>query len=409
MSERVSTRSSTWRSRNVWSIALSASFADLGYQSVIGVFPLFVVVILHKPVWVFGLSSALSYGGGAFFAWLGGRLGNKVGHRRLAIIGNLMIPMLSFSALSTNIAVAIGLFAGGWWARNLRSPSRRVMLVDAVQDKDKIPAAFGFLHALDVGGGILAAVYVLVGFSMHISIAKLFIFTVIPLLVSSLFLIRTHSSIGYKRSSSQTELNKTQTIFKAPTKGLLVAATLYGFTYYSIGFPILSVAQKSHSLRFGIVAFLIFQATSSLVGLTLPRFVGASLIKKFKTLALFGYIGAGAGGVILAMAYFASLGVLAMIVGIGILGSSLGVVETLEPTLISMLKNSQTVGRGFGSLSAARSLGVFIANVVMGILYGLNPSLSYTYVAVVATIAGTILLKTVSEKAFSSSNLNKLI
>jgi hypothetical protein len=41
--------------------------------------------------------------------------------------------------------------------RDLRTPSRRVMLVEAVPDEASRSSAFGFLHALDVGGGALAA------------------------------------------------------------------------------------------------------------------------------------------------------------------------------------------------------------------------------------------------------------
>ena len=67
------------------------------------------------------------------------------------------IPLLSLSALIASPAAATGLLTGGWWARNLRTPSRRVMLVEAVPDEASRSSAFGFLHALDVGGGALAA------------------------------------------------------------------------------------------------------------------------------------------------------------------------------------------------------------------------------------------------------------
>ncbi|NNN20187.1 MAG: MFS transporter, partial [Acidimicrobiaceae bacterium] len=115
-----------WRTPDVWSIALSAFFADLGYQSVLASFPLFLVIYLNKPVWEYGLAMALSYGGGAIFSLIGAKIGDRVGHRKLAITGNLLIPLLSLSALIANPTWAIGMLVGGWWARNLRSPSRRV-------------------------------------------------------------------------------------------------------------------------------------------------------------------------------------------------------------------------------------------------------------------------------------------
>lgn len=102
---------------------MSACFADLGYQAVLAGFPLFLVLVLHQPVWEFGLASALSCGGGALSLLTGARLGDRVGHRRLAPAGNAAIPLMSLSGLVASPAVAIGLFTGGWWARNLRSPS----------------------------------------------------------------------------------------------------------------------------------------------------------------------------------------------------------------------------------------------------------------------------------------------
>ncbi|MHB1535229.1 MAG: hypothetical protein ACYC1D_11610 [Acidimicrobiales bacterium] len=50
---------------------------------------------------------------------------------------------------------------------------------------------------------------------------------------------------------------------------LLAAAALYGFTYYSVGFPVLTVAQGSGRLLRGIGAFLVLQATSALTGYVL--------------------------------------------------------------------------------------------------------------------------------------------
>jgi hypothetical protein len=115
-------RRAPWRTRDVWAISFSAFFADLGYQAVLAGFPLFLVLTLHQPVWEYGLASALSYGGGAAFSYAGGWIGDRVGHRKLALAGNSVIPLLSLCALVASPAWAIGLLTGGWWARNLRPP-----------------------------------------------------------------------------------------------------------------------------------------------------------------------------------------------------------------------------------------------------------------------------------------------
>jgi hypothetical protein len=72
-----------------------------------------------------------------------------------------LIPLLSLSALVVIPWEAVALFDLGWLSRNLRSPSRRVMLTQNVDEQHR-SHAFGFLHGLDVGGGVLAALGLLI-------------------------------------------------------------------------------------------------------------------------------------------------------------------------------------------------------------------------------------------------------
>ncbi|EQD39819.1 hypothetical protein B2A_06643 [mine drainage metagenome] len=43
-----------WRTPDVWGIAMSAFFADLGYQAILAVFPLYLVLHLGAPIWLYG-------------------------------------------------------------------------------------------------------------------------------------------------------------------------------------------------------------------------------------------------------------------------------------------------------------------------------------------------------------------
>ena len=168
----------SWRDRNVWTIALSAFFADLGYQTVLAGFPILLVIMLKQPYWEYGVATAISYGGGAVFSYMGAKIGSRIGHKRLALIGNSAIPLLSLCGLIANPAWAIGFLVGGWWSRNLRSPSRRVMLVEAVPDKTVRAKAFGFMHALDIGGGVMASIFLIVALLAHLNIKWIFLITI---------------------------------------------------------------------------------------------------------------------------------------------------------------------------------------------------------------------------------------
>jgi MFS family permease len=412
----------SWRTRDVWAISGSACLADLGYQSVLAGFPIFLVLVLHQPVWLFGLASALSYGGGAVFSWVGGRLGDRIGHRKLALMGNAAIPLLSLSALVASPAVAIGLLSGGWWARNLRSPSRRVMLTEAVpREEDRAPA-FGFLHALDIGGGVLAAVYVLIALGSHLQFRWLFLATAIPLAMSTALLSRAGTGRGAGRrvkpatsspgSPDPSGGTPTGAVTASPevsgsasmgvterrlpgAKALLAATALYGFTSYSVGFPVLTLAQASHRSLVGIAAFLVFQAVSALTGFFLGSRLGRSVSEHFRNLALLGYMTAGAGAALMAVGYATGLGAGVLMLAVAIIGFALGIVETLEPSVMSVLRPGAASGRGFGALSAYRSVGVFVGNLAMGLLYGVSASWAYGYAAAVAVGAAVVILAVV--------------
>jgi hypothetical protein len=126
-----------------------------------------------------------------------------------------------------------------------------------------------------------------------------------------------------------------------------------------------------------VVAFLLFQAVSALTGYAAGGLLGRGLVASFAQLGLFGYLAAGVGATVLAVGSLADLGTAVLMLGVAVLGLALGVIETLEP---------------FGALSAARSLGVFTGNLMMGLLYSLGPQWSYAYAAAVAVAAAAVIL-----------------
>ena len=141
--------SARWLTRDALLLSLSACFADMGYQAVTAVFPLLIILRLGQPAYVYGVLLALAYGVGSLFSLLGGRLADRYGRKRIAILGNVLIPLMSVSALFSNILLVGTLFVLGWWARYFRTPARRAWLVE-VTDPAYRSKVFGFLHSLDV-------------------------------------------------------------------------------------------------------------------------------------------------------------------------------------------------------------------------------------------------------------------
>lgn len=376
-----------WLNNNVLFISFSAFFADLGYQAVLAVFPIFLVLDLHASVVTFGIATGLSYGVGAFFGYLGGISGDRFGHKRISLFGNLLIPILSFTGFSIYPIEAVILFSSGWWARNFRSPSRRVLLTKSV-NRDSYAKAFGFLHALDEGGGFFAGIYALILLLIHVPLKYILILTVIPLLISSLSLSLVSKKHFVKITNEKKQNNETNsTYFNKIFKRILIATSLYGFSSFSLGFPILTVAESSKSDILGILSYIIFFIFTSLTGL----FFGRIVFKHVKKLS-FGYFLSALGSFGMALVFSLSLNPLIYYLFIAILGISLGVIETLEPTIIGKIIKEGNKGKGMGLLTLYRSLGLFVGNITMGLLYSIGANYSYIYAGLVSMIASFIIL-----------------
>ena len=393
-----SERKALWLTRDVLFICLSACFADLGYQAVLAIFPLFLVMNLHAAVWVFALAPAISYGPGAIFGLIWGTLGDRCGHKKMAITGNLFIPLLSLAGLAATPVLAVALFAGGWWARNFRSPPRRTLMTQKVSRANR-GKAFGFLHALDIGGGFLAATGAMILIWAGTPLKIIFLITIFPLLCSSAVLAMVRNTkieesglpvTDHAAGTGNTTASAAESPHRALYRRLLWATGLYGFSSFSFGFPILTVDQATGSRALAVLAYVVFFGVSALTGLVVGKFNKRNV----KVLALAGYLAGGVGAAGMAVVSTLHHSALLFYPVVALMGLALGVIETLEPTIISLIIPTRKTGSGMGALTATRSLGLFFANILMGLLYTIHASWvwAYGYAAILAVVAAGILL-----------------
>ncbi|MCL4541766.1 MAG: MFS transporter [Chloroflexi bacterium] len=334
---------------DVWKIAFSAFFADLGYQAVLAGLPLFLVLDLKGAPWVFGLATAIAYGPGAIIAYIGGRLGDRLGRKRIAVFGNALIPLLSFIGLTANIATAVGLFVVGWWGRNFRNPPRRAMLTEVVTPEQE-GQAFGLLHALDIGGGTLAALIALILVALGASFKVIFLITLAPLIISTVFVAITNAGAApVQRTQAAAPTSPSKTVSNLRLyRGVLIASALFGFSFYSLGFPILTAESEGysggsliHAEAAGILAYVLYLGVSAITGIA----IGAVQQAGPRTLASLGYLCATIGSAILAITATIHTGIWGTYLGVIVLGAALGVIETLEPTIVSRVSPEATKSR----------------------------------------------------------------
>lgn len=380
-------------SRDVLLISFSAFFADLGYQGVTALFPLFIVLHLHAPVYLYGIITAASFGVGSFFAYIGGRAGDKYDRKWVAFWGNLFIPFMSFSGLFNSVWLCGCLFVLGWWSRYFRTPARRALLVE-VSPADVRSKVFGFLHALDIGGGVFSTLFAL----FFVLIAKLSIGSVIalsaiPLLVSSALLLFIKRDKLYpieqpNRKESPLEAAKGQSREKTLFVALLVSATFYGFSFYNAGYPVLTAAtSRSSGYALGLLAYLIYLGISAVSGYAL----GARKLQPIRALWTLGYLPSAIASLLIGASIFFHLPALAFYLFVAGLGLGMGAVETFEPTAVSTLVRSTNLSRGMGWLSVSRSIGQFVSNFVMGIIFSFSQPLAYGYAFAASLVATSIL------------------
>ena len=374
-------------------LSFSAFFADLGYQGVSALFPLYIVFSLHEQVYWYGIITALAYGGGSFFAYIGGLSGDRFDKKFVAIAGNALIPLMAFSGLTRSLWLSALLFILGWWARYFRTPARRAMLVNATSPGDR-GMAFGVLHALDIAGGMLSALFALLFVSLHIAIGSVILYATLPLVVSTVVLFLVKRKVLYPDETplraSTGQAQPSQTEDRALLIVLLAAATLYGFSFYNLGFPILT-ATHGHATttgyEFGVAAFAIYLGVSAISGYAL----GAQPMSSLRSLWLFGYLPSAVASGFIGLSVLFHMDMLAFYLFIAVLGLGMGGVETFEPTLVSSLVRSTSLSRGMGYLSVSRSIGQFLSNLIMGILFSLSRSAPYFYAFGSAFLATLVL------------------
>ncbi len=365
--------------KEAWKIALSAFFADLGYQGAIALLPLLLVIALKLPAYIYGIIEAFNYGGGALMGLLGGYIADKYGRKKAAVAGNSLISLMSFTALANSPLLSPLLFMAGWWSRNFRTPARRAMLVEVTSEAER-KKAFGILHALDIGGGVGSIAIMALLLWAGYSFAFAYLTTLPFFVISTLLLVFVNA--GERRSGGALRPPS----FKI--SALALASALFGFTYYSFGFPILSIFLHTGSDVTSVLAYGLYLAVSALVGLA----VGLAKSTGYRTLAFAGYL----------VASFASLlfglgGPLALyLAASALMGASIGVVETLEPYIVASLSREEEIGVSMGALTAGRSLGLFASNILMGFLFSIGEIYAYIYAFAAALVAALVVLVVVA-------------
>jgi MFS family permease len=378
--------------RDALLLCFSAFFADLGYQGVAALFPLWVVFELHKDVYWYGLITAVAFGVGSFFAYLGGRAGDRFDKKHVAIAGNTFIPLMAFAGMTHVLWLSGLLFVLGWWARYFRTPARRALLVH-VTPEDARSQAFGALHALDIAGGMLSALLAVLLLGLHVPIGTILLLAVAPLVISTVLLFFVRRTTLYTAATPLEEVPQAARAAQADRRlfiVMLVATTFYGFSFYNLGFPILTATRgqaTTGGYELGVLTYVIYLAVSAVSGYVLAILRNRPL----RSLWMLGYLPSAVASGLIGLSVALHMPEVAFYLFVVVLGLGMGAVETFEPTLTSSLVGASGLSGGMGLLSVSRSIGQFLSNLVMGLLFLVSQSVPYFYAFAAAAVATIIL------------------
>jgi len=357
----------------VLKISFSAFFADLGYQAAVASFPIILVFYFHAPIFIYGIAESLNYGGGSLMSLLGGYLADKYGRKKIGVIGNALIIILSFTGLAVNYVEALILFMAGWWFRNFRTPARRAMVSEVTKESER-SEAYGIVHALDIGGAALAVTYLTVALYLGIRATLILLFTAIPLIISTTLLALVKAGVKGKPK-----------IMVRKGWVIVISTMFFGFSQYSFGFPIITTAEFTHELYLATLTYGIFLASSSIFGYVF----GKLRLSDYKALAFLGYLLASLAS--LGFAFLSPFGLIGIYPLSALMGIAVASTETFEPTIISKLTKGEA-GTSMGALSLGRSIGLLIGNSAMGFLYQISFSFAYGFAFIMSFIAFMIVV-----------------
>ncbi|MCL4392525.1 MFS transporter [Patescibacteria group bacterium] len=375
-----------WLNKNILLLSLSAFFADFGYQAVLILFPIYLVFILHLPVYIYGIITALSFGIGSLFSYLGGLLGDKFNKKYIVILGNSLIPLMSLSVIFHSIWIISILYIIAWWARYFRTPARRTLVSESSKSKYR-SKVFGFLHALDILGGVFAISFSVLFIFLGIGIKDIIIISIIPILISTILLFFIDNKNKVEEVIEKKE-NINVNIDKIILISLFIATLFYGFSSFNLGFPILTIVSVGNTYILAILAYGIYLLVSAFSGYIL----GSLKISPMKAIWSLGYLTSAIGALFIGCIYLLDLNFIFYYIAIIILGIGMGAIETYEPTLVSLIPSDKK-STNMGYLSMFRSIGLFISNLVIGFLFVINQSDAYFYAFLSALIASLIIFR----------------
>ena len=340
-----------------------------------------------------GIIEGLADGTASFAKLFSGFYSDRLERRKpLAFVGYLFTAcgMASFGLAHTSWQVLVGRTLG-WLGRGVRSPVRKVLLVEATTPST-VGRAMGFERGLDSAGAFMGPLLAL--FLVHqVGLQRTFFCTFAPGLLAVLaiaVLVRERSHTPAPARSFKLTLGALPRDFRRFVGAVTIAGLgdfsntlliLWATEALRPTFGLVRAAERAALLYVGYN--IVYMLSCFVVGHLADRINKRSLLAvgyAMATLPALGLLWPSASLQKFAFVFAAS-------------GLYMGVWETVESAVAATLLPAEVRGTGYGVLDTANGIGDVVSSMLVGVLWAFSPTLAMGWVIATSLLGATLLLR----------------
>ncbi len=394
-------RTRPWLTRNVFGLAFSSLFSDLGHEMITALLPGFLVT-LGAPAFGLGLIEGISNFSQSVAELWSGRKADRVRDRA---------PWIGWGYVATTLKSAIALVpawgwiipirTAAWLGRGIRGPMRDALIADDVP-KEAWGKAYGFREALDTLGAFLGPLTaaLLVG---HLSYRLLIGLSVLPSVIAVGIILATIREVPH-RLEHPSELSLAPVSTSPAFRRFIIAASLFAVGYIAPTFFILRAIQLlgSHGTSAATALSIGLYAIHTLfyAGFSYPAGALADRLPPRRLLAT-GYL---LWAVVLVILAAGPKNLVVLAVPFVLSGTATAIIEPVQTTFAAQLLPPESRGQGLGLLSGLTGLGQLVSGLAVGAVWTAFSAPSAFILSTILAILGLVLLRFIPVKRSAAGN-----
>jgi MFS family permease len=393
--------SKRWLTPSILGLGLTSFFADMSYEMVTAVLPMFLATLGGGAV-MLGAIEGLSDAASSFVKLGMGYYSDRIGRRKpIIVLGYVMSAAKGLLAFATSPFHILLVRILAWMGRGVRGPVRDALMADLV-DPAHYGRVFGFHRAMDTAGAI-AGPLIAMSLIGLLSFHSIFLVAFLPALlavVSMTFLVQDKIREPGRTARFRAGLGLLPPSFRL----FLVSAGVFGLGNFAHTLLILRASElltRDHgpARAANLAVFLytlhnLFYAACAYPAGRLSDRIGKRALLGLGYF-LFALMSAGFIFVPPVKSYIGWLPALLFLAFLFILaGVYIALVDSMEGALAAELLPESVRGTGYGMLGLVKGIGHFVSSFAVGILWSaFSPTAGFLYAALMALLGAVLLYR----------------